>query len=296
MLDNIQSNFLFRLLFIVLIVGGCSHLSPLPPPTLTSSVPASAFQQFKAAYVIGPEDILNIVVYGHTDLSTQVAVADDGAFSYPLLDRVKASGLTTQELETQMTKVLAEFVVNPQVSVTVIQFLSQQVYVIGEIRAPGPQNLKHASTLLEILAKAGGPTSEAGWEVVILRSSNTPGGISSSTDANTESNMAIHVDLERLMVGELPRPIQVLSGDTIYIPRATFYYISGEINRPGRYRLERDTTIAKALTVAGGPTRFAAKSRMTVQRIVGGERKEFHVEPNNILQSDDVLTIPQSVF
>jgi polysaccharide biosynthesis/export protein len=296
MLNNIQSYFLFRLLFIVLMVGGCSQLPLLPPPTLTSPVPVSAFQQFKAAYAIGPEDILNIVVYGHADLSTQVAVADDGAFSYPLLERVKASGLTTQELETQMAKALAEFVVNPQVSVTVVQFLSQQVSVIGEIRAPGSQNLKHASTLLEILAKAGGPTSDAGWEVVILRPSSTPGGLSSSTEANTESNMAIRVDLERLMVGELLRPIQVLSGDTIYIPRATFYYVSGEINRPGRYRLERDTTIAKALTVAGGLTRFASKSRMTVQRIVVGERKEFHVEANDILQSEDVLIIPQSVF
>ena len=144
MLDNIQSYFLFRLLFIVLIVGGCSQLPPLPPPTLTSPVPVSAFQQFKAAYMIGPEDVLNIVVSGHADLSTQVAVADDGAFSYPLLERVKALGLTTQELETQMAKALIEFVVNPQVSVTVIQFLSQQVYVIGEIRAP---DLKTSSML-----------------------------------------------------------------------------------------------------------------------------------------------------
>jgi polysaccharide export outer membrane protein len=164
------------------------------------------------------------------------------------------------------------------------------------VRAPGPQNLKHASTLLEILAKAGGPTAEAGWEVVIVRPSGIQEAVSVSMNASAESNTPIRVDLEQLMAGELLRPIQVLSGDTIYLPRAAFYYISGEVSRPGRYRLERDTTVAKALTVAGGPTRFAAKSRLTVQRSIKGERKEFRAEPNDILHSEDMLVIPQSVF
>jgi protein involved in polysaccharide export with SLBB domain len=62
-----------------------------------------------------------------------------------------------------------------RVSVTVTQYLSQQVYVVGEVRAPGPQSLRHASTLLEILVKAGGPTAEAGWEVVVVRAAEAPG-------------------------------------------------------------------------------------------------------------------------
>jgi polysaccharide export outer membrane protein len=106
----------------------------------------------------------------------------------------------------------------------------------------------------------------------------------------------MRVDLAQLMAGELPHPVQVFSGDTIYIPRAAFYYVSGEVNRPGRYRLERDTTIAKAVTVAGGLTRFAAKSKLRVQRLIAGERKEFQGELNDILQSEDILVVPQSAF
>jgi polysaccharide export outer membrane protein len=245
--------------------------------------------------VIGSEDIINIVVYGHVDLSAQAAIAADGAFAYPLLGRVPAAGLSTKELETQLAKSLSEYVVNPQVSVTVVQFLSQQVYVLGEVRAPGPQNLVHAATLVEILAKAGGPTSEAGGEVIIVRAARDKSGTSTPTEG-TESGTTIRVEIERLMVGEISRPIQVASGDTIYVPRIAFYYISGEINRPGRYRLERDTTVAKALTVAGGPTRFAATSRLKIQRVVAGERLEFHARLNDVLQAEDVLIIPQSVF
>jgi polysaccharide export outer membrane protein len=256
----------------------------------------AAGQPYKAAYVIGPEDIINVTVYGHADLSMQVAIPADGTFAYPLLNRVKAAGLTTQQLEAQLTKALSEFIVNPQVSVTVTQYVSQQVYVVGEVQSPGPQSLKHASTLLEILVQAGGPTAESGWEVVLVRASSTPASPPSTTDGTKESNTTMHIDLVQLMSGELSRPIQVFSGDTIYIPRATFYYVSGEVNRPGRYRLERDTTIAKALTVAGGLTRFAAKSKLRVQRLIAGERKEFQGGPNDILQSEDVLVIPQSVF
>jgi polysaccharide export outer membrane protein len=245
--------------------------------------------------VIGPEDVINITVYGHADLSTQAAIPADGVFAYPLLHRVKAAGLTTQQLETQLTKALSEFIVNPQVSVTVTQYLSQQVYVVGEVRSPGPQSLKHASTLLEILVQAGGPTAESGWEAVLVRAADTQASPLSTTDGTRGSHIT-RVDLAQLMSGALPRPIQVFSGDTIYIPRAAFYYVSGEVNRPGRYRLERDTTIAKALTVAGGLTRFAAKSKLKVQRLIEGERKEFQGGPNDILQSEDILVVPQSVF
>jgi polysaccharide export outer membrane protein len=80
------------------------------------------------------------------------------------------------------------------------------------------------------------------------------------------------------------------------VPRAAFYYVNGEVNRPGRYRLERDTTVAKALTVAGGLTRFAAQTRRKVQRVVAGEWEEFRVRDTDLLQAEDVLIIPQSIF
>jgi protein involved in polysaccharide export with SLBB domain len=193
--------FLLRFLFILLVLTGCTQLPPLPPPTATPSIADAARQPYKAAYVMGPEDIINVTVYGHADLSTQVAIPADGVFSYPLLNRVKAAGLTTQQLETQLTRALSEFIVNPQVSVAVTQYLSQQVYVVGEVRSPGPQSLKHASTLLEILVQAGGPTAESGWEVVLVRASDTPASPLSTTDGARDRNTTTRVDLAQLMSG-----------------------------------------------------------------------------------------------
>ena len=291
-----MSILLHGLVLVMFILGGCATFPPLPPPVITPPVPDSAFQQFKKAYVIGPEDVISIIVYGHVDLSTQAAIAADGSFSYPLLGQVQAAGLTTKELEAQLAKSLSEYIVNPQISVTVIQFLSQRISVLGEVRTSGAQNLQHTSTLLEILAKAGGPTPEAGREVVIVRAAETQEGLPLSTNVTKDINTTIRIDLERLMAGEIPRPIQIFNGDTIYIPRVTYYYVSGEVSRPGRYRLERETTVAKALTVAGGLTRFAAKSRITVRRFVEGEMKEFYAEQNDILQSEDEVIVPQSFF
>jgi polysaccharide export outer membrane protein len=237
------------------------------------------------------------VVYGHQDLSTQVTIAADGGFSYPLLGRVQAAGVTPQVLERQLTQALTEFIVNPQVSVTVRQFQSQRVYVVGEVKAPGTYVLKHTSTLLELLTGAGGPTSEAGWEVLIVRGAAArQSAAAAGGQSPAETPPPIRIDLERLLAGEVPQPVHISDGDTIYVPRVGFYYVNGEVNRPGRYRLERDTTVAKALTVAGGLTRFATKTRLKVQRMVAGERQEFYARDTDLLQAEDVLIVPQSVF
>jgi polysaccharide export outer membrane protein len=285
-----------KLSIVVLFLAGCTALPPLPSSGQPPPIPASIAQQPKTPYVIGPEDVINIVVYGHQDLSTQVTIAADGAFSYPLLGRIQAAGLTAQELESQLAKALTEFVVNPQVNVTVAQFQSQRVHVAGEVKAPGTYVLKHASTLLDLLIGAGGPTENAGWEVLIVRAAAEPQGAGAAGGQRPDNLAPIRIDLARLLAGEFPQSVRVHDGDTIYVPRAAFYYVDGEVTRPGRYRLERDTTVGKALTVAGGATRFAAKTRMKVQRVVAGERQEFHARDTDLLQAEDVLIIPQSVF
>jgi polysaccharide export outer membrane protein len=90
--------------------------------------------------------------------------------------------------------------------------------------------------------------------------------------------------------------IQIYSGDTVYVPTAGFFYVLGEVIHPGRYKLEHDTTVAKAMSVAGGPTRFAAQNHMKIQRLVEGQRKEFRVQMTALLRANDVLIIPESFF
>jgi len=133
--------FIFEIALVMFLAGCAASLPPLPPPAARSpesEALASRQQIMDSAYTIGPADVLRITVYEHPDLSQEVLVNPDGAFAYPLLERIQAAGLTVHELEQRMVQRLAaEYLVNPQLAVTVVQSRSQQVYVLGAVRNPG---------------------------------------------------------------------------------------------------------------------------------------------------------------
>jgi polysaccharide export outer membrane protein len=239
--------------------------------------------------------VLRITIYGHGDLPPEVVLSADGSFIYPFIGPVQAAGLTVPQLTAAMARRLAEgYLVDPQLTMAVTQYSSQQVYVLGAVKAPGVQMLKRHTTLLELIAAAGGPTPEAGAEVILARGQQQDEARSTGrSQSNTE---AVRVNLEKLLAGEVPQRLEIERGDTIYIPKGAFFFIAGEVQKPGRYPLERDTTAAKALILAGGPNKFAAPKRATVQRFVDGQRLEYHADLNDVLQADDILVIPQSLF
>jgi polysaccharide export outer membrane protein len=204
--------FSLRLCFSLKIslMVGCASLPPLPLPTQTPSVSVPTPRQGETAHIIGSEDIINITVYGQQDLSQQMVVSADGVFIYPLLGEVRAAGLTARQLEAQLGEKLSEYVVNPQVSVTVARVQSQQAYVVGEVKSPGPYELQHATTLVELLTRVGGPTANAGWEIIVVKSV-------------AEGGSKIQVNLEQLMAGQVLQPIPIRGGDTVYIPAAAYF-------------------------------------------------------------------------
>jgi polysaccharide export outer membrane protein len=278
-------------------VAGCAALPPLPPPAppaVPEVVPPSG-QGPSAEYPLGPGDVLRITIYGHGDLPQEVVLAADGSFTYPFIGSVRAAGLTVPQLTAAMVRRLEEgYLVAPQMTIAVTQYSSQQVYVLGAVKAPGVQTLKRNTTLLELIAAAGGPTPEAGAEVIIARA--TPPEETGSPGQGQSRTAAVRVNLEKLLAGEVAQRLEIERGDTVYIPKGEFFFISGEVQKPGRYPLERDTTVAKALILAGGPSKFAAPKRATVQRVVEGQRREYHAGMNDILQADDILVVPQSIF
>jgi polysaccharide export outer membrane protein len=285
---------------IVMFLAGCASLPPLPPPAAQSpeSEALAWRQQLKdSVYIIGPADTLRITVYEHPDLSQEVLVNPDGAFAYPLLERVQAAGLTIPELEQRMVQRLAaEYLVNPQLAITVVQSRSQQVYVLGAVRSPGTYPLRYGATLLELISQAGGPTPEAGWLAMLVRDS---GGLNGTQDnpAQGQGNSAvIRVELDKLLSGEGLKPISITIGDTIYVPAAGRFFVSGQVERPGQYRLERGTTVQRAITLAGGFGRFAAKTRLRVKRIIAGKPQEFQAQLDDPLQTEDIVIVPESVF
>jgi polysaccharide biosynthesis/export protein len=108
------------------------------------------------AYRIGPEDMLQISVWKNESMSRAVPVRPDGKISLPLVNDVQAGGLTALELRGVLTKQLAEFMPNPEVSVIVTDVRSFKVSVIGEVAKPGRYDLKSWTTVLDVLAMAGG--------------------------------------------------------------------------------------------------------------------------------------------
>src|SRR5215470_6675909 len=126
-------------------------------------------------YTIGPRDVLAITVWGQADLSKDYPVDQDGSIAFPLIGRVKASGMTIGRLAARLTELLEkDYLVNPQVSVTVKEYLSQKVQVLGEAEKPGLFYLAGPTTLLEVVSKAGGLTKTAGKQLVLVR--QQPGG------------------------------------------------------------------------------------------------------------------------
>ena len=290
-------------LVLVLGMGGCApSLPPLPAPTERpplSGVGEEQRQTLTTGYTLGPGDGLRVSVYDNPDLSQEVRIEADGAFSYPLIGRVQAAGLPVRQLESLLAQRFAEgYLVSPQVGVTVTQHKSQLVYVMGAVKAPGSYPLQRQTTLLEVLSAAGGPTPEAGSEVVLTHAADRQSLPSSTTrgSAATNGQPTMRVSLEQLMAGGVPQRISLQDGDVVYVPLAAFVYITGEIQRPGRYRLEIDTTIQKAVTLAGGFTKFAATKSMTVQRMINGERHNFQAGLNDLLQAEDVVVVSPSLF
>jgi len=259
-------------------------------------VPTPARQAENAVYTIGPEDVLAITVYNQPDLSTHATVSLDGSFSYPLIGTVRASGLSTQQLEKRMGEMFAQYLVTPQVTVTVEQFKSQQVNVAGEVKTPGTYPLRRESTLLEVLLQAGGATANAGGDVLVLRSPGGAQGGGKGSGRDSKDEEITRVNLEELLAGKPTQRVMLYGGETVYVPERGIIYVYGEVRSPGRYPMEKNTTVIKAITLAGGFTPFAAKKSIRVKRVVEGSPRDFQAQTDDLLQAGDVLIVPASLF
>lgn len=288
---------------VLLLGGGCATLPPLPAPQEQPPLVGllEAKQQIgPAKQTLGVGDTLRIAVYDNPDLSQEVTIGAEGAFQYPLIGRVQAAGLSAPQVEALLTQRLADgYLLAPQVGVTVTQHKSQQVYVIGAVKTPGVYPLQRPTALLEVLSAAGGPSAEAGFEVVLVRATEAQaaGLVQPVKSVTTSPGQAfLRVQLESLLSGAVSQRIDLQDGDVVYVPAAAFFFVAGEVQRPGRYRLERDMTIFKAVTLAGGFTKFAATKTMLVRRKVGSQLQDFQAEVNDLLQADDTVVIQASLF
>jgi polysaccharide export outer membrane protein len=113
-------------------------------------------------YIVGPQDVLTVTVFGESELSGKYTVEQDGTFTFPQIGRVKAGGLTLRDLEQELKTKLADgYLRNPQVAVAIENYRSQRILILGEVRSPGEYQLNGDVTLLAALARAGSTTPSA---------------------------------------------------------------------------------------------------------------------------------------
>lgn len=259
-------------------------------------LPAGTAAQSAADYVIGPQDVLTINVFDQADLGGKYTVETDGTFSFPLIGRVQAGGMTLRAFEGELKKKLADgYFKNPQVTVAVETYRSQRVFVMGEVRQPGPVALTGGMTLIEALARAGSTLSTSSGEVAIVRAAQGAKG-PALPDGKTGTEV-FRASIRDLEGGTLSQNIELRDGDTIFVPRAESIYVFGQVKNPGAYALvQRDTTILQALSLAGGVTENGAMNRIKVMRIVDGEKKEVKVKLTDLVRPGDTIIVPERYF
>ncbi len=250
-----------------------------------------------ANYVIGPKDILQVTVFDQPDLSGKYTVDADGTFTFPLIGRIKAAGLTIREFEAELRKRLQDgFFRNPQVTVGVEEYRSQRVFVVGEVKAPGTYPLTGDMTLVEVLARAGPLLPSASGEALIVRAKagkEIDGPILPGGDGVAE---VIRVDIKDLQRGVQSRNVELFDGDTVFVPQAELVYVFGEVKNPGSYPLRSGMTVLQALSLAGGATERAALNRIRIVRVVKGEKKEIRVKLDDVVQPGDTIIVPERYF
>ena len=255
----------------------------------------SAQSQSAADYTVGPQDVLTIQVFDQPDLGGKFTVEADGTFSFPLIGRVKAGGLTLRAFENELKKRLADgYFRNPQVAVGVEQYRSQRVFVMGEVRQPGPVSLTGGMTLIEALARAGSTLPSASGEVAIVRApQGARGPVLPGEQAGAELFRATIRDLE---AGALKQNIELRDGDTIFVPRAEQVYVFGEVKNPGSYSIKSDTTVLQALSLAGGVTPNGAMGRIRIVRVVKGFTVELKAKLTDLVRAGDTVKVPERYF
>jgi polysaccharide export outer membrane protein len=244
--------------------------------------------------------VLNIAVFNEAEMSGKFTVDADGTFSYPLVGRVKAAGLTIRGLENELKRLLSgDYLKNPQITVTIESYKSQHVFVGGEVKNPGPYPLSGDMTLIEALALAGSTTPDAGSEAVIRRPKPgtaaakglaMPGQIA---DADAEE---IRVSLKDLQAGTLARNIPLRDGDTIMVPKGDPVYVFGQVKTPGAYTVQPGMTVMQALALAGGVTERGSTGRIKIVRVEGGKKKETKVKLTDLVRPGDTIVVPPKLL
>jgi polysaccharide biosynthesis/export protein len=238
--------------------------------------------------VLGVGDTIHIAVFQNPDLTTERRISERGTIAFPLIGEIALAGATPAESGERIATRLRQgrFLVDPQVNVSVVQVRSRQVSVLGHVARPGRYPLDDiTSRLTDILALAGGITESGDNEVIV----------SINRDGQARS---VTVDVQAMYKsGDMSGNIVMQAGDAIYVPTAPVFYIYGEVQRGGAYRLEPAATVMNAISLGGGLTpRGTDRGVQIRRRMPDGQMRELGAKLSDPVAPDDVIYVGASLF
>lgn len=255
---------------------------------LLAAGPALAQDGKKSEYLLGAGDSIRVTVFQNPDLTIETRVSENGSVTYPLIGAVPLGGHTISEAEGIVAAKLRKggFVRQPQVNILVLQIRGNQVSVLGLVNRPGRYPIETFNTRLsDMLAVAGG-IAPAGADSVVL------------TGVRDGKPLRQEIDIPALFLAKkTAADPEVAGGDAIYVHRAPMFYIYGEVQRAGAYRLERDMTVLQGLAQGGGLSPRGTERGVRVhRRDAAGKVVVINPKMDQALLPDDVIYIQESLF
>lgn len=258
-----------RILMVFMLLGASLASAQAATPAIDTG-----------AYVLGPSDVINVMVYGQSEFNVQTRIKSDGSITMPLIGRVEAAGKDPLRLGEEIRKRLisGNYLRDPIVNIEVTGYNSRFARVVGHVGASTIVPLDRDYHVLDVLLKAGWVRASASRYVQLHR------------QADGEK---ITLDTDELARAGEGSDIIVRPGDTLFVEAAEVVYLTGPAMRPGAYQLKPGMTIANLLAQAGGVGQTASRSRFGVTR---GTADEEIVDDQFVLEKDDVVRVRERLF
>ncbi|MEO8367730.1 MAG: polysaccharide biosynthesis/export family protein [Candidatus Solibacter sp.] len=277
---------LAALVLVLSISGFGQRPTPMADPA-TTNLPAQK---------IGPDDLLAVSVYDAPELTRTVRVGADGTIRIPMLkQRLKVDGLMPGDVESAIAAALVaeELLVGPFVTVTVAEYHSRPISVMGAVRKPITFQAETPVTLLHALARAEGLNSDAGQEILISKAARS----------NSDSAPLVQrISVKALIDGADPSAnLTLTGGEEVRVPEAGRIYVVGNVKKPGAFTIQDNSqsTVLKALAMAEGLSPYAGKQAFIYRTEGGvGGKNEIPVELRLIMErkTDDVALLPNDIL
>ena len=236
-------------------------------------------------YYLGPGDIIELTVFQVEELNTKARVNGRGEIILPLLGKINVKDKSIAEVEENISVQLEEnFLQNPQVSLFIEEYRSQQITVMGAVHSPDVYPVRKPHSIFEMLSLAGGFTSNASDKIKVRTIQ-----VDKATGEQVEQDLILSVN--KLLEGaEDASSLRLTGGDSILVPDAGVIFIEGAVEKPGSYTMEGETTVLKAIAVAGGVPWSGDEGRVQVIRDIGGEPFAIDVNLHRVRkqQGDDI--------